>query len=86
MFTKLEILMEGTRPNSFELIVRASLGFVWWRGVVLVVAPKAGARAVCVHQAGNEDSEEEDTQDGFDDRERAGVRGDRRDSRSAQRR
>ena len=51
--------------------------------MVLVVAPEAGAGAVGVHQAGNQDSEEEDTQDGFHDRERAGVWGDWRDSRSA---
>jgi hypothetical protein len=58
---------------------------VGW-GVVVFVAPKAGTRAVGVHQAGNQDSEEEHSEDRFDDRQGAGVRGDRRDAWRAQRR
>ena len=53
---------------------------------MVLVAPKAGAGAVGVHEAGNQHGEEEDAEDGFDDRERASVRGNRRDAGSAERR
>lgn len=46
--------------------------------------PEAWAGAVGVHQTGDEDGEEEDSENGFDDRERAGVRGNGRYARSAE--
>src|SRR5579871_9328 len=47
--------------------------------------PEAGARAVCIHEAGNQDGEKEDAEDGFDDREGAGVGGNWSDTGSAER-
>src|SRR5579863_8387843 len=57
------------------------------RGLVVsrFAVPEAGAGTVGVHEAGNQDGEEEDAEDGFDDRQRAGVGGDGSDAGSTKR-